>query len=70
MKNLVDDTCSASLAKICDTQYTDNPPFSCAETTYPTTLTIISLAGELRFGFDYIYFIYSTIYYIYPLPLQ
>lgn len=40
----VTNTCGSSFEKVCDAVYTDNPPFSCETTVYPTWLTIIATA--------------------------
>lgn len=42
--NLVDVQCPASFDTICTASYTDNPPFSCETTTYPSWLTTIGTA--------------------------
>lgn len=43
-KALVDASCTASIEKICTTQYTKNPPFSCSTVTYSDWLTVLSLS--------------------------
>lgn len=46
MKRLISDTCQASIAKVCKSQYADNPPFACLRNNATPPLTVISLAGS------------------------
>jgi hypothetical protein len=41
---LVQASCQASIAKVCATQYTDNPPFSCTTVMHSGWLTVLSLS--------------------------
>lgn len=52
-------TCSTSYDKVCDQEYTENPPFSCTKDTYPTTLTNLSTSfanASAAFSFMVLFF--------------
>lgn len=40
----VSSNCSNSFTKVCESEYTDNPPFSCSRDVYPNFLTVIGTA--------------------------
>ena len=44
MQKLVKKSCAASILKVCQQQYDLNPPFACVGNTYPSPLSVLSLA--------------------------
>lgn len=50
-------TCEASYSVICEAAFTDNPPFSCEKTTYPSWITNLATAFANGSGVTSIVFI-------------